>query len=53
MLAVDPGRDPGYDTYDRVLDALVEAVDSGVVSIDQVDASLARVLRLRAGLGAD
>jgi beta-N-acetylhexosaminidase len=53
MLAVDPGRDPGYDTYDLVLDALVEAVESGAVSIDQVDASLARVLRLRAGLGAD
>ena len=50
MLAVDPGRDPGYDTYDRVLDALVEAVESGVVSIDQVNASLERVLRLRAGL---
>jgi beta-N-acetylhexosaminidase len=53
MLAVDPGVDPGYDTYDRVLDALVEAVETGIVSSDQVDASLERILRLRAGLGAN
>jgi beta-N-acetylhexosaminidase len=53
MLAVDPGVDPGYETYDRALDALVAAVEAGAVSIDQVDASLERVLRLRAGLGAD
>jgi beta-N-acetylhexosaminidase len=50
MLAVDPGRDPGYETYDRALDALVQAVESGLVSAEQVDASLQRVLRLRAGL---
>lgn len=50
MLAVDAGRDPGYQTYDRALDALVAAVESGVVSVEQVDASLKRVLSLRAGL---
>lgn len=53
MLAVNPGQDPGYETYDRALDALVAAVESGAVSVEQVNASLARVLRLRAGLSSD
>ena len=47
MWAVDPASDPGYETYDRILDALVDAVETGVVSEEQVDASLERVLRLR------
>ena len=50
MWAVDPASDPDYGTYDRILDALVQAVESGVVSEEQVDASLERVLRLRIGL---
>jgi beta-glucosidase-like glycosyl hydrolase len=50
MWAVDPVSDPDYNTYDRILDALVAAVESGVVSEEQVDASLERVLRLRIGL---
>jgi beta-N-acetylhexosaminidase len=53
MWAVDPVSDPDYGTYDRILDALVAAVESGVVSEEQVDASLERVLRLRISLAAD
>lgn len=50
MWAVDPATDPDYSIYDDILDALVAAVESGVVSEEQVDASLERVLRLRIGL---
>jgi beta-N-acetylhexosaminidase len=53
MWAVDPASDPDYGTYDRILDALVAAVESGVVSEEQVDASLERVLRLRIALKQD
>jgi beta-glucosidase-like glycosyl hydrolase len=53
MWAVDPASDPDYGTYDRILDALVQAVESGVVSEEQVDASLERVLRLRISLSGD
>lgn len=50
MWAVDPVSDPDYSIYDDILDALVAAVETGVVSEAQVDASLERVLRLRIGL---
>lgn len=53
MWAVDPVSDPDYSIYEDILDALVDAVESGVVSEDQVDASLERVLRLRIGLAQD
>ncbi|MCF8547974.1 MAG: hypothetical protein K9G00_03670 [Pontimonas sp.] len=53
MWAVDPASDPDYGTYDLILDALVQAVDSGVVSEEQVDASFERVLRLRIMLAGD
>jgi len=51
LIAVDPGVDPDLSTYDDVLEALVQAVTDGVVSEKQLNASLVRVLRLRAGLG--
>ena len=50
MWAVDPASDPDYGTYDLILDALVQAVERGLVSEEQVDASLERVLRLRISL---
>jgi hypothetical protein len=50
---VDPASDPDYGTYDLILDALVQAVESGLVSEEQVDASLERVLRLRIMLAGD
>jgi beta-N-acetylhexosaminidase len=53
LWAVDPATDPDYGTYDRILDALVQAVISGQISEEQVDASLARVLRLRIGLATN
>lgn len=53
MWAVDPASDPDYGTYDLILDALVQAVESGVVSEEQVNASLERVLRLRIMLAGD
>jgi beta-N-acetylhexosaminidase len=53
MWAVDPASDPDYGTYDLILDALVQAVESGLVSEEQVDASLERVLRLRIMLAGD
>ncbi|MBT5730633.1 MAG: glycoside hydrolase family 3 protein [Microbacteriaceae bacterium] len=51
LTAVDPGVDPDYETYDEILLALENAVAKGVISEEQVDLSLARVLRLRSGLG--
>ena len=51
LLAVDPGRDPSYETYTLMLDAMERAVLDGAVSEDQVDASLRRVLTLRSVLG--
>lgn len=51
LLAVDPSRSPGYSVYDDVLDALVASVESGVVSLEQVERSLERVLTLRYQLG--
>jgi beta-glucosidase-like glycosyl hydrolase len=51
LTAVDPGTDPELETYDRMMDALIEAVESGMVSEQSVDESLHRVLRLRQGLG--
>ncbi|MCF8523094.1 MAG: hypothetical protein K9G08_04960 [Pontimonas sp.] len=53
MWAVDPASDPDYGTYDLILDALVQAVESGLVSEEQVDASFERVLRLRIMLAGD
>jgi beta-N-acetylhexosaminidase len=51
MLAVDPARDPTYETYTLMLDAMEKAVLDGLVSRDQVEQSLRRVLLLRSGLG--
>jgi beta-N-acetylhexosaminidase len=51
LMAVDPGVDPDLSTYDDVLEALVQAVTEGVVTEEQLNASLVRVLSLRAGLG--
>ena len=51
MLAVDPARDPGYETYRDMVDAMEQAVMDGLVSEEQVDASLRRVLSLRQNLG--
>lgn len=51
LLAVDPAKSPGYGVYDDVLDALVASVESGVVSLEQVERSLERVLALRYQLG--
>jgi len=51
LTAVDPGIDPEFETYDRIMDALVVAVETGVVRVEQVNESLDRVLRLRQGLG--
>jgi beta-N-acetylhexosaminidase len=51
MLAVDPARDPSYQTYTLMLDAMEQAVLDGVVSVEQVDLSLRRVLALRTVLG--
>jgi len=50
MLVADTREHPRYSTYTLVIDALVEAVRSGVVSEDQVDRSLVRVLALRQSL---
>jgi len=52
MWAVDPVSDPDYSIYEDILDALVAAVETGVVSEEQVDASLERVLRLRLSLAS-
>lgn len=51
LLVVDPSKSPGYGVYDDVLDALVASVESGVVSLEQVEKSLERVLTLRYQLG--
>jgi beta-N-acetylhexosaminidase len=51
MLLVDPARDPTYQTYQLMLDAMEAAILEGVVQEDQVDASLRRVLTLRSTLG--
>jgi beta-N-acetylhexosaminidase len=51
LMAVDPGVDPDLSTYDDVLSALEQAVQEGVVSEEQVRASLTRVLTLRERLG--
>jgi beta-N-acetylhexosaminidase len=51
MLAVDPANDPTYETYTLMLDAMEQAVVDGVVSEEQVEQSLRRVLTLRSGLG--
>jgi beta-N-acetylhexosaminidase len=51
LLAVDPSESPGYAVYDEVLDALVASVESGEVSLEQVERSLERILRLRYQLG--
>ena len=51
LMAVDPGVDPDLSTYDDVLSALEQAVQEGVVSEEQVRASLTRVLKLRERLG--
>jgi beta-N-acetylhexosaminidase len=48
MLAVDPGDED--EVYALVVDAMVQAVADGLVSEEQVDASLMRVLRLRQSL---
>lgn len=53
MVAVNQGEDPDFSTYSAIVDALVSAVESGVVSEDQVDASLLRVLELRDSLRAE
>lgn len=50
MVAVNQGEDPDLSTYSAIVDALVNAVESGVVSEDQVDASLLRVVELRDSL---
>lgn len=50
MVVVSPREAPTYATYARIIDALELAVTSGVVSEDQVDASLMRVLALRESL---
>ena len=51
MLAVDPARDPTYETYTLMLDAMEQAVVDGRVSENQVRESLRRVLTLRSVLG--
>jgi beta-N-acetylhexosaminidase len=51
LLAVDPSEGSGYAVYDEVLDALVASVESGEVSLEQVERSLERVLALRHQLG--
>jgi beta-N-acetylhexosaminidase len=51
LLATDPELEPGYEIYDRALDALVSSVESGDLSVEQVDQSLRRVLLLRWRLG--
>jgi beta-N-acetylhexosaminidase len=51
MLAVDPARDPSYQTYTLMLDAMEQAVLEGLVSEEQVEQSLRRVLTLRSVLG--
>jgi beta-N-acetylhexosaminidase len=50
MVVVHPREAPSYPTYARIIDALELAVISGVVSEDQVDDSLMRVLTLRQSL---
>jgi len=47
LVAVDPSRANGYGVYDDVLEGLVDAVSEGLVSIDQVERSLERILLLR------
>ena len=51
LLAVDPSKASGYAVYGEVLDALVASVESGEVSLEQVERSLERVLALRYQLG--
>jgi len=51
LLTVDPANDPNYEIYDRALDALVASVEAGNPSVQQVDASLTRILTLRWSLG--
>jgi len=51
LMAVDPGVDPDYETYDDVVAALEQAVVDGVISQAQISESLTRVLRLRASVG--
>jgi hypothetical protein len=51
MLALDPAVDHTYETYTLMLDAMEQAVLDGVVSEEQVEQSLRRVLTLRSGLG--
>ena len=50
LLAVDPSEGSGYAVYDEVLDALVDSVERGEVSLEQVERSLERVLALRSQL---
>jgi beta-N-acetylhexosaminidase len=50
LLVADSSEHPTYATYGRIIDAMVEAVMSGLVSEDQVDQSLVRVLALRQSL---
>jgi len=51
LMAVDPSVDPELSIYDDVLAALENAVREGVVSEEQVEESLTRVLSLRLRLG--
>lgn len=50
MVAVSQGEDPDFSTYSAIVDSLVAAVESGLVSEEQVDESLLRVLLLRDSL---
>jgi len=53
LVVVDASEHPTYPSYGRIIDALVEAVASGVVSEEQVDQSLVRVLALRQSLSGN